>query len=339
MREKMKAHEALSIAHEVMEQVRRLTAHDMLANGDRFAFDRIVDLMDISDEAFGDAQHRIAELQASMDSVKCAHCEDPEAHDEDAGTTVAPDDPAQAACSNCGSTETHYECPVDWERLDEERCQYQRLNKMRDIAAGKGDLLVRVNVGTGEEEAFTPDEMAQRLQDAVAHEVFARTMANFDSAQDIIDAESFRQTPRRRRPRPTRRRGFPRLPWFQSWLREDIGSKHWHTDIGLPPGFDIEKYRRNLPDTLVGSDHYEERRSAKGLPRTVARDWAQKARLITISMKDGRLVRYAVRGVWTTTRDLTVVIEAATGTLITGWFNQHDDWHRLDGGRVQYEQP
>jgi hypothetical protein len=114
-------------------------------------------------------------------------------------------------------------------------------------------------------------------------------------------------------------------------------AKQWHTDIGFPEGFDIDKYQRGLPDTLVGSDHYEERRFAKGLPQLVSKQWVIEAQLITIMCEGGNLTRYAVRGPWNAGYDLTVAIDAAQGKLITGWFNRKGDWHRLT--KSEYEQP
>jgi len=114
-------------------------------------------------------------------------------------------------------------------------------------------------------------------------------------------------------------------------------AKQWHTDFGFPKGFAISRYMSGLPDILIGSDHYEERRFAKGLPQLVSKQWVIEAQLITIMREGGNLTRYAVRGPWNAGYDLTVAIDAAQGKLITGWFNRKGDWHRLT--KSEYEQP
>jgi hypothetical protein len=116
-----------------------------------------------------------------------------------------------------------------------------------------------------------------------------------------------------------------------------VEERTYHCDIGFPAGFDIAKYLRNLPEVLVGCDHYEKRRKLKGIPQMVSADWVKRARLITITRRNRVLKRYTVRGPWRGNTDLTVAIDAATGRLITGWFNRRNDWHRLT--KASYSAP
>ena len=112
----------------------------------------------------------------------------------------------------------------------------------------------------------------------------------------------------------------------------DTGEKHYHFTLGFPEGFDITRYTRHVPDKLVGSEHYQERMKEKGLPRSIPKDWVLKAKLITITQsRGGSLHRYALRGpaLLEYKRDFTVVIDAPTWLMVTGWFNNTHDWHRL----------
>lgn len=114
--------------------------------------------------------------------------------------------------------------------------------------------------------------------------------------------------------------------------------RHYHFEVGFPEGFDISKYTRILPDTLKGTTHYNDRREAKRLPREVSKEWVLGATPITLTRDEDRnLVRYAMRGQWSNGRDLTVVIDAGSGYLVTGWYNNEDDWHRIT--KVAYSAP
>jgi hypothetical protein len=125
---------------------------------------------------------------------------------------------------------------------------------------------------------------------------------------------------------------------FSLWVKFDDGEKNYHCDLGFPVGFDIARYTRHLPDRLVGIDHYEERREEKRLPPRVSKDWVRRAKCVTITRSyDRALKRYAMRGAWRDGIDLTIVIDAASGYLVTGWFNRSDDWHRLTN--TEYNQP
>ena len=122
------------------------------------------------------------------------------------------------------------------------------------------------------------------------------------------------------------------IPDFNAWVKVTTGPEfNYHCDIGFPPGFNIERYTRHLPHMLVGTDHYEERREKKKLPPRVSKDWVTtKARVVTITRSHDRaLLRYAMRGPWGNGTDLTIVIDAGSGYMVTGWFNRTDDWHRL----------
>lgn len=120
----------------------------------------------------------------------------------------------------------------------------------------------------------------------------------------------------------------------------------YHRDFGFPVWFDRDRYIKYLPDVLVGGQHYMLRAHYKGLPGKVERAWVEQADLIEVqcSAYDNAVLRYLVRGsgyiklpgqTIAAKQELSVVIDAATGELVTGWWNNDDDQHRLTSERSQ----
>jgi hypothetical protein len=123
----------------------------------------------------------------------------------------------------------------------------------------------------------------------------------------------------------------------------------YHRDLGFPVWFDRRRYERSLPDVLTGTPHYNYRRVAKHLPLLVERAWAEQADLIEIQVaaRDNAVLRWLVRGsgyiklpgrTVASKQELSIVIDAATGEIVTGWWNNDDDQHRLTSERSrEYE--
>ncbi len=119
----------------------------------------------------------------------------------------------------------------------------------------------------------------------------------------------------------------------------------YHRNYGLPVWFDPARYTRLLPDVLTGTRHYNFRRMKKRLPLSVDKPWVLQSDIIELqcSADDNAVLRYLVRskggvqerGFVGSPYDLSVVIEAATGQLITGWWNREGDQHGLSSERSQ----
>ncbi len=114
----------------------------------------------------------------------------------------------------------------------------------------------------------------------------------------------------------------------------------YNKEHGFPVWLDIARYIRLLPDMLTGSRHYNERRAQKHLPRQVGKDWVECAELIEIQVSriDNAVLRYVVRGGGVLKMkdgsvrdvalgDLALVIDAATGEMVTGWWNHPANQH------------
>ena len=120
----------------------------------------------------------------------------------------------------------------------------------------------------------------------------------------------------------------------------------YHRDTGLPVWFDRRRYETTLPDVLTGTLHYQQRAKVKQLPRKVERAWVMLADIIEVqcSAYDNAVMRYLVRGAGyfkldgetlAAKQELSIVIDAATGEIVTGWWNNEDDQHRLTSERSQ----
>lgn len=127
----------------------------------------------------------------------------------------------------------------------------------------------------------------------------------------------------------------PSSPEF-GWLAD--GAKHYHVDIGWPDWFDPERYFRTLPDKLIPSAHYQKQVESRGLPQYVYKGDVLDGYVVSMTEVGGAVQRLLIRIPWTPDDDLSVSIDVRTGTLITGYFNNAADWHRLVGD-VEYTDP
>lgn len=121
-------------------------------------------------------------------------------------------------------------------------------------------------------------------------------------------------------------------------IREEVATLLYHTDLGFPPGTESLVRSVRLPSVLHGTPHYAERAAEKGLPSSVTRDWVRLAKLIEVrATEDGTITRVLLRGAYSKTHDLCVVLAVRNRRLITGWTNSRQDWHRLDSEQsLQY---
>jgi hypothetical protein len=294
--------DALSVAAEVMREVRR----------DSGVLSRILDRLDVNETVIEAAMVRLIEVHASFENVACAHCD----NDAIGGVLDITDKEAVEAFFDSFDAD-----------IEERLAARARANTFADVygqpATGRTRYAGRLY--------DTPPELT--MESAAMGPTVTRR-EDYPGESEVPEW-TFEELAKARKPESLIGRVFR----FRQWVRFDPGEKNYHVDIGFPAGFDITRYTRGLPDVLTGTDHYDERREEKKLPPRLSKDWVtRKARVVTITRSSDRaLQRYAMRGPWRTGIDLTVVIDAATGFMVTGWFNRSDDWHRLT--KTEYARP